>query len=121
MLIGEICAQARVTKETIRHYESLGLIYSTPRPAGSRVYRDYDEETLKRLDFITKGKALGFKLREMQPLLDLRISNALSPKRKIQILEDKLNQVEATIQASTDIKQYLEAAIEKLKLQQIAV
>ena len=115
MLIGEVCKRAGVTKEQIRHYESLGLIYSMPHPAGSRVYRDYNEETLKRLDLIAKGKILGFKLREMKPLLDLRMSNSLSPQIQIQLLKEKLIQVEETIKASTNMKQHLIKIIKKLK------
>ena len=115
MLIGEVCKRAGVTKEQIRHYESLGLIYSTPLPAGSRLYRDYSEETLKRLDLIVKGKILGFKLREMKSLLDLRMSNALPVETQIQLLEEELVHVEEAMKASTKMKQHLIRIIQKLK------
>lgn len=118
MLIGEVCKRASVTKEQIRHYESLGLIYSKPRPAGSRFYRDYNEETLKRLELIAKGKALGFKLREIKPLLDLRLSDSLPLQMRIQLLEEKLTQVEETIKAYTATKQYLVKVLEKMKSQE---
>ena len=89
-----------------------------PRPAGSRFYRDYNEETLKRLDLIAKGKALGFRLREMQPFLDQRVSDSLPLQMRIQLLEEKLTEVEETIKAYTTTKQYLVKVLERLKAQE---
>ena len=60
MRIGELCRQAGVSKELVRHYESLGLISSSPVQAGSRVYREFDEQALNRLYLIQKAKKYGF-------------------------------------------------------------
>ena len=36
MLIGELAKAARVSKDTIRHYDALGLLITSERQAGSR-------------------------------------------------------------------------------------
>jgi MerR family copper efflux transcriptional regulator len=69
--IGQLAQRAGVGVETIRFYEREGLI-SEParRPSG---YRDYPLETVARIVFIRRAKGLGFTLREINELLDLRV------------------------------------------------
>ncbi|GGF05532.1 MerR family transcriptional regulator [Aliidongia dinghuensis] len=67
-----IAAVARATGikvETIRWYESVGLIPSPDRSAGN--YRVYRNEHVERLAFIKRSRDLGFTLREVRALLDL--------------------------------------------------
>ncbi|WP_210253203.1 MerR family transcriptional regulator [Beijerinckia sp. L45] len=40
MLINDVARMAGMSKDGIRHYEEMGLISSSARQAGSRVYRD---------------------------------------------------------------------------------
>lgn len=63
MLIGTLSRISGLSKDTIRHYEVLGLLRSTPRQAGSRVYRDYADDSLERLELIALGKRLQFPFR----------------------------------------------------------
>ncbi len=55
--------------ETIRYYERIGLLPEPPRTEGG--HRDYDEEHLKRLAFIRRGRELGFALEQIRGLLEL--------------------------------------------------
>ena len=69
--IGEVAKQAGVGVETIRFYEREGLIPKPPRrPSG---YRKFPPETVARLRFIQRAKDLGFTLKEIKELLDLRV------------------------------------------------
>lgn len=55
--------------ETIRYYEKIGLMPDPPRrPSG---YRIYDEDHVRRLRFILRGRELGFAIDEIQGLLTL--------------------------------------------------
>ncbi len=57
--------------ETIRFYEREGLIAEPPRrPSG---YRDYPLEAVIRIVFIRRAKNLGFSLKEISELLNLRV------------------------------------------------
>ena len=71
LTIGRVAAQAGVGIETVRFYEREGLIAEPPRrPSG---YRDYPPEVVLRIAFIRRAKDLGFKLKEIGELLDLRV------------------------------------------------
>ena len=49
MLIGELAKASDTTKDTIRHYDELGLLLSSNRQAGSRVYKEFSADNLERL------------------------------------------------------------------------
>ena len=56
--------------ETIRYYEREGLILPPPRQSSG--HRAYSLNAIQRLRFIQRTKALGFSLREVRELLELR-------------------------------------------------
>ena len=97
MLIGEVAKKSGLSREGVRYYEKLGLIRSRPRKAGSRFYRDYNEDTLQRLSHIRLGKRLGYSLRELQPLLETLLSDKLGREKRMAFLVDKLHEVEEQI------------------------
>jgi MerR family copper efflux transcriptional regulator len=71
LTIGQTAQRAGVSVETIRFYEREGLIPEPPRrPSG---YRDYPPETVNRIVFIRRAKNLGFSLKEIGELLELRV------------------------------------------------
>jgi MerR family transcriptional regulator, copper efflux regulator len=70
LTIGKIAKAAGLGVETVRFYERQGLI-AEPGRSGSG-YRQYRPETVRRLQFIVRAKALGFTLQEIGNLLDLR-------------------------------------------------
>ena len=71
LTIGQLAQRAGVGVETVRFYEREGLISEPPRrPSG---YRDYPLETVARIVFIRRAKDLGFTLKEINELLDLRV------------------------------------------------
>jgi MerR family mercuric resistance operon transcriptional regulator len=70
MTIGRVAKQAGVNVETVRFYERKGLV-ETPKRADSG-YRQYRQETVKRIRFIKRAKDLGFTLKEIGELLTIR-------------------------------------------------
>ncbi len=70
LTIGKVAKKAGVRVETVRFYEKEGLIAAPPRsPSG---YRHYPPSTVRRIRFIRRTKGLGFTLREIGELLQLR-------------------------------------------------
>lgn len=67
LTIGQVALLAGVHKETIRYYQSLGLVPEPARPPGS--VRRYGAETVARLRFIKRAQELGFTLQEVGKLL----------------------------------------------------
>ena len=76
LTIGEVAKQAGVGVETIRFYERKGLVDQPARPDSG--FRRYDAQTPRRIRFIRHAQELGFSLREIRELLDLRIDPAVS-------------------------------------------
>jgi MerR family mercuric resistance operon transcriptional regulator len=71
LTIGKAARKAGVGVETIRFYERRGLIEQPARPMGSG-FRSYPEDIVERIRFIRQAQELGFSLREVCELLDLR-------------------------------------------------
>ena len=71
LTIGALAKAATIGVETVRFYERTGLIPEPPRtPSG---YRQYPGDTVDRVQFIRRAQGLGFSLREISELLDLRL------------------------------------------------
>lgn len=76
MRIGEAAAASGCHLETVRYYERIGLLDPPPRtPAG---YRDYRSADVARLQFVTRGRDLGFSIEEIRSLLRLSEDAELS-------------------------------------------
>jgi len=72
MRIGKVAAQAGVNIQTLRYYERRGLLPEPDR--GNSGYRDYGPDTVRLLRFIKRAQELGFTLREIEDLIELRQS-----------------------------------------------
>lgn len=65
--IKELSDAYSVTARTLRHYEDQGLL-SPKREGQNRIYREADRV---RLDWILRGRRVGFSLSEIGEMLDL--------------------------------------------------
>ena len=65
--IGAAAAQAGVSIETLRYYESAGLLPPIPRHAGGR--RRYNQATLDQLDIVVTMRGVGFPLQQIRRML----------------------------------------------------
>ncbi|MFJ7201010.1 MULTISPECIES: MerR family transcriptional regulator [unclassified Streptomyces] len=62
MRIGELAAQAGVTRDTIRFYEKVGLVVGRRLANG---YRDFPPEAVAWLHYVRTAQTLGFSLAEI--------------------------------------------------------
>ena len=67
MYIGRAARLSGTTIKTIRHYEAIGLL---PPPQRQGKYRVYTQQSVELLTFIKCAQQLGFKLKEMQSILE---------------------------------------------------
>jgi MerR family transcriptional regulator, copper efflux regulator len=115
MLIGELAKQTGLSKDTIRFYEKLGLIVATEREAGSRLYKEFDEDTIQRLFIIKQGQGLGFTLNEMKGLADVWGSSSIPKRQQLKLIEGKLEQISEKLRELSYIQKFLETKLNKLK------
>ena len=66
---GVVAERSGVNIETVRYYERIGLLPEPPRSVGG--HRLYNEDLLRRLNFIRRSRELGFTLDEIRGLLRL--------------------------------------------------
>ena len=67
--IGKLSASTRVNIETIRYYEKIGVMRKPERSDGG--HRIYTLSDRNRLNFIRRGRELGFPLDDVRSLLGL--------------------------------------------------
>lgn len=103
MRIGEVAEQAGVSIQTLRYYERRGLLPEPRRgPAG---YRAFDPNTVRLVRFIKRAQELGFTLREIEDLIELRHSPRRSPEvravaaAKVDDIERRIRQLKAVRKA----------------------
>ena len=79
------------------------------RRAGSRLYRDYSDETRERLVLIKQAKKAGFSLREVKHFFDIYGSDveAIPIAEQRNIIKNKLSEIEDRLKQLQAIKKYL--------------
>lgn len=86
-------AEATATKvQTIRYYETIGLLSPFTRTEGG--HRLYDTEDRKRLTFIRHARELGFSIEAIRELLSLSDNPDTSCERADDIASRQLEDVE---------------------------
>jgi DNA-binding transcriptional MerR regulator len=86
-------AEATATKvQTIRYYETIGLLAPFTRTEGG--HRLYDREDQKRLTFIRHARELGFSIDAIRELLSLSDNPDTSCERADDIASRQLEEVE---------------------------
>lgn len=81
LTIGQVAKEAGVHKETIRYYQSLGLVPEPTKPAGS--VRRYGRTAISRIQFIKRAQELGFTLEEVGRLLLLDDGQSCAQTRRL--------------------------------------
>lgn len=92
-LIGALASQANTTKDTIRHYDQLGLLKSRKRQAGSRLYTEFHPECIERIELIKSAQVIGFTLTEIKNSLNDYYDGHLNLTEQLNVTQQKLKQV----------------------------
>lgn len=118
LLIGTLAAQANTTKDTVRHYDELGLLKSRKRQAGSRLYTEFHPECIERIELIKSAQAIGFTLIEIKDSLNDYYDGNLDLDEQLILTEQKLEQVkkqQANINLMVELLAQRIATLEQMK------
>jgi len=111
MQIGEVAKLTALSVDAIRFYERSSLLPKPPRTAGR--FRLYTDNEVARLSFIQKMQGLGFSLREIRQILDLR-ENCMDPCKEVSLLvKTKLDAVRSKIRDLTKLEAELASGLRK--------
>ena len=102
LLIGAIAKKANTTKDTVRHYDQLGLLKSRKRQAGSRLYTEFHPECVERIELIKSAKMVGFTLNEIKDSFNDFYTGKMGLDEQLSFHQKKLDQVQKQ-QANTSI------------------
>ena len=118
LLIGTLATQANTTKDTVRHYDELGLLKSRKRQAGSRLYTEFHPECVERIELIKSAQAIGFTLIEIKDCLNDYYDGNLNLDEQLILTEQKLEQVkkqQANINLMVELLAQRIATLEQMK------
>jgi MerR family transcriptional regulator, copper efflux regulator len=105
MLISELAAKTGVSTDTIRFYEKQGLLQPDGAVRGDNNYRHYTAEAVEKLNFIIRGKKLGFTLKEIKIII--AEWDSVSPERAADFIQLKVERIEAKIEQLQEFRTYL--------------
>lgn len=115
LLIGKLAKKANTTKDTVRHYDQLGLLKSRKRQAGSRLYSEFHPECIERIELIKRAQAVGFTLNEIKDGFNDFYAGKIGLDEQLSFHQKKLEQVQKQ-QANTSIMiELLSERIEEIK------
>lgn len=116
--IGQLAKKAQVNVQTIRFYERRGILKPIRREDSG--YRKYDGESLKRLHFIRQAKELGFSLKEIQDLLNLRIRSVETCDRVRNKASAKLEEIRKKISQLKGLEKTMKTLISNCENRQVS-
>jgi MerR family transcriptional regulator, copper efflux regulator len=93
--IGTLAEQCRLSRDTIRYYERLGLLPKPPRSAGG--FREYPPETIRRIKVVQRSLSIGFTLAELSGVFAERAAGRAPCNLVRKLAGQKLVDLEATI------------------------
>jgi Hg(II)-responsive transcriptional regulator len=106
LTIGELAGRAGVNLETLRYYERRRLLPRPPRSAGG--YRMFPPQAVRRVRFIKHAQALGFTLKEINGLLNLRVAHGTTCQTVKSQAQAKLADIAEKIRSLQAMKKALE-------------
>ena len=111
MSIGIVAAQCGIPPNTIRFYESLGLLPMMRRQANG--HRTFGQTELRTLEFIKRARSVGFSVDDVRTLLSLWRDRHLSGNAVTAVATDYLATLDRKVAEASALRQMLAALVER--------
>lgn len=116
MLINELSKRTGLSIATLRYYENYGLFKGvSDEKVKTNNYKDYEESIVEKIEIIVGAKEVGFTLSEIKDLLESWYNKRLPTEKKIAVVNNKINEVDAKIRQLKQVKKLLFEAIKDIE------
>ena len=103
--IGKAARLSNLTVKTVRYYADIGLV--NPLRNISTGYRDFSEDDLAQLQFISKARKFNFSIQECEELLSLYSNKNRSSKEVKALTLEKISEIDAKLHELKDLRHQL--------------
>jgi DNA-binding transcriptional MerR regulator len=111
LTIGRVARTVGIRPSAIRYYERHGIV--EPAARGANGYRFYSDDTVRLLLFIRRAQALGIRLEEIKPLLNL-VSQGQPPCNHVrQVARNHLREVGQKIRELKTLRNQLQSILRR--------
>lgn len=105
--VSDLAGAAGVSPDTIRYYERLGLLPPAVRTTSG--YRQFEQGSIRRIQFIKDAQSLGLTLAEIGELLKIQDDGACPCGHTKTMLSRRLDQVNREIETLLSLREELMA------------
>lgn len=102
MKIQQFAHQTGLSSQTIRYYESIGILRSPERTSNG--YRYYSEEDVDRARFVAGIRSLDLSLEEIKEILAMQDRREAPCRTLLDLIEQKAQQIEERITLLREMK-----------------
>ena len=103
--IGKAAKLSNLTVKTVRYYADIGLV--SPVKNNKTGYRDFSEDDVARLQFISKARKFNFSIQECEELLSLYSNKNRSSKEVKALTLEKISEIDVKLLELKDLKKQL--------------
>ncbi|MFL2795982.1 MAG: MerR family transcriptional regulator [Paracoccaceae bacterium] len=105
MNIGKAAKLSNLTVKTVRYYADIGLV--KPLKNNSTGYRDFSDDDLARLQFVSKARKFNFSIQECEELLSLYSDKNRSSKEVKALTLEKISEIDSKLIELKDLRHQL--------------
>jgi MerR family copper efflux transcriptional regulator len=103
--IGKAAKLSNLTVKTVRYYADIGLV--RPVKNNNTGYRDFSEDDVARLQFVSKARNFNFSIQECEELLSLYSDKNRSSREVKALTLEKISEINVKLLELKDLKKQL--------------
>ena len=103
--IGKAAKLSNLTVKTVRYYADIGLV--SPVKNNNTGYRNFSEDDVARLQFVSKARKFNFTIQECEELLSLYSDKDRSSREVKSLTLEKISEIDAKLFELKELRQQL--------------
>lgn len=96
MKIGELSEKSGLSRDTIRLYEKNGLISSSASQSETNNYRDYSDDVLLQLKFVSSARDAGISIADLRELMNA-FFDSCDPAQAEKVMVTKIDELKIAL------------------------